>query len=308
MAGALRDGERAIAARGDVGTDAIFEIGSITKTFTALLLAKMAQDGRAALDERPFRGQEVTLADLASHTAGFPRVPLPWLARALGSERKDPYASIGEREVEEALRRLRVRGTGRMRYSNLGAGVLGLLLARRAGCPYGELVEREICAPLGLRDTAVDVPAGARERLAQGHDRRGRPTPPWTFDALAGAGALRSTADDLLTYLAFQLDPPATPLGEAARLTQAPRAGRGRMRVGLAWMRAGARDGEIVFHNGGTGGFRAMACFSPAHGVAAVALGNGARSVDAAGMQLLYALLPRAGVRAGGRTRAWRRG
>jgi CubicO group peptidase (beta-lactamase class C family) len=128
---------------------------------------------------------------------------------------------------------------------------------------------------------------------------------PWIFDALAGAGALRSTADDLLTYLAFQFDPPDTALGAAARLTQETRARRGRMQVGLAWMRVPV-GGGIVFRNGGTGGFRSIACFAPDRRAAAVVLGASARPVDALGMGLLLEV---AGpVRAGGRTRAWRRG
>jgi CubicO group peptidase (beta-lactamase class C family) len=101
VAGVLRDGERRVAARGDVATDSIFEIGSITKTFTALVLARMAQDGRAALDERPFRGQDITLADLATHMSGFPP-PAAADARARLRERRDPYASIGEAAVPPA--------------------------------------------------------------------------------------------------------------------------------------------------------------------------------------------------------------
>jgi serine-type D-Ala-D-Ala carboxypeptidase/endopeptidase len=291
VAGTLDGGERQVVARGGVAEDAIFEIGSITKTFTALLLAIMAGDGRAALDEKPFRGQEVTLADLATHTAGFPRLPGRWLPRALVHERHDPYARIGERDVQEALRALRVRSRGRVRYSNLGAGVLGLLLARRAGCSYGELVQREICAPLGMRDTGVSVPDAQAHRFAQGHGRRGRPVAHWTFDAMAPAGALRSTAGDLLTFLALQVDPPDSPLGRAARLTHVERTRRGRLGVGLGWMRLAPRDGpgEVLFHDGGTGGFRSIAGFAPSTGTAVVVLSDRARSVDGIGMQVLLA-------------------
>jgi CubicO group peptidase (beta-lactamase class C family) len=290
VAGALTGGERRVVARGRATTDTIFEIGSITKVFTALLLARMTQDGRAALDEQPFRGSEITLADLATHTSGLPRLPRAMYGLAI-RERRDPYARFTAADLDAAIRSVRVRSRGRFRYSNFGMGLLGHLLALRAGCSYGELVTREICAPLGLRDTFAEVPAAERARFADGHGRRGRPVPHWHLDGLAGAGVLRSTAADLLAFLAFQLDPPDSPLGDAARLTQQPRARRGRLRVGLGWLRLPGRHGagDVVWHNGGTGGFRSFAGFVPRSGRAAVALSSSARSTDAIGMRLLRA-------------------
>ena len=93
---------------------------------------------------------------------------------------------------------------GRPRYSNLGFGLLGHVLALRAGCSYEHLVHTRICRPLALEDTGVSVPADAGERFAQGHSRRGRPVPHWDLSALAGAGALRSTVADLLRFLCLQ--------------------------------------------------------------------------------------------------------
>jgi serine-type D-Ala-D-Ala carboxypeptidase/endopeptidase len=288
VVGTLAGDERQVLACGPVAEDAIFEIGSITKVFTALLLARMAQDGRAALDERPFRGRPTTLADLATHTSGLARLPKGMLVRAV-RERRDPYASFGTDDLDAALAAARVRPPGRVRYSNFGAGVLGHLLARRAGCSYAALVHREICAPLGLHDTSVDVAEANIPRFAVGHSRRGRPVPHWHLGALEGAGALRSTAADMLAFLACQLDPPESPLGAAVRLTHAERARRGRLGVGLGWLRLALRRGgdDIVWHNGGTGGFRSFAGFVPGRGAAVVVLANSARSVDAIGMRVL---------------------
>jgi serine-type D-Ala-D-Ala carboxypeptidase/endopeptidase len=141
-----------------------------------------------------------------------------------------------------------------------------------------------------------------RLRFADGHSRRGRPVPHWHFDALAGAGALRSTVDDLLTFLAFQLDPPDSPLGAAARVTQAERAGRGRLAVGLGWMRVPLRRGagDMVWHNGGTGGFRSYAGFVREEGAGVVVLSNSARSVDTIGLRILEAACEHTPPRLGG--------
>jgi len=290
VAGTLAHHEPALRARGAVAANAIFEIGSITKVFTALLLARMAQDGRVTLTERPFRGQPITLADLASHTAGLRRLPRGMWRRAL-TERRDPYASFGAADLDAAVRRVRVRARGKLRYSNFGAGLLGHLLAERAGRPYGELLTAEVLAPLGQHETWVEVPGAEVHRFADGHDRRGRRVPHWHLGALAGAGALRATAGDLLRFLAVQLDPPDTPLGAAVRLTHAERARRTRLGIGLGWLRLDDKAaGGVLWHNGGTGGFRSFAGFAPGRGTAAVVLSSSARSVDRIGFELLRSL------------------
>jgi CubicO group peptidase (beta-lactamase class C family) len=291
IAGTLAGDERRVLVRGHVSPNSIFEIGSITKVFTALLLARMAQDGRVELGDRPTRCRPITLADLACHTAGLPRLPKGFLIRGLRHPR-DPYAQFGAPELEHALRVVHLRSQGRVRYSNLGAGVLGYLLSLRQGVSYGDLIAQEICAPLRLDDTFLAVPEDKRGRFVDGHDRRGRRVPHWHFDALAGAGGLRSTAADLLTFLALQIDPPDSPLGAAARLTHVPRARRGRLRVGLGWLHTSLNgdDEDLIWHNGGTGGFRSFVGFMPDSKVGVVVLSNCARRTDAIGMLALEAL------------------
>ena len=278
-------GERELTAR-RVGADAIFEIGSITKVFTATLLADLSLEGLVALDDPvqrylpdgvvlPVRGRPITLADLATHRSGLPRLPKGMLRRAL-RERKNPYASFGLADLDAAIAVTKPkRAPGRkVRYSNYGAGLLGYALSRAAGRGYGELVEERICRPLGLEDTFVEVPESKLERFAQGHDRRGRPVPHWDLAALAGAGALRSTASDLLTFLELQLSDADSRLAQAARLTQEP--------VRLAWWeyRLPRGRGIAFHHDGGTGGFRSVAGFVPETRSAVTVLTNCTRSVN----------------------------
>jgi CubicO group peptidase (beta-lactamase class C family) len=179
-----------------------------------------------------------------------------------------------------------------VRYSNYGAGLLGHVLARRAGKPYEELVAERVTRALGMTDTAVDVPAEKLERFAQGHNRRGRRVPHWEIPALAGAGALRSTVSDLLRFLEAQLGAAPSGLADAIRVTHEPRARRGPLEVGLGWMRLPepGRRGTLVWHDGGTGGFRSVAGFVAESRTCVVALASSARSVDRIGLEILKAL------------------
>jgi serine-type D-Ala-D-Ala carboxypeptidase/endopeptidase len=283
----------------------IFEIGSVTKVFTATVLAAMVEDGVLRLDEPvqrylppgvelPVRGRPITLSDLATHTAGLPSRPRGLLRRALRN-RRNPWASFSVADLYAGLPSTRVREPGRrLRYSNLGSGLLGHVLTARAGCDYEELVVRWICRPLGLEDTRVSVPEAALERFAQGHDRRGRPVPHWDLPALAGAGALRSTVADMLRFLRLHLGEGEPALTRAAALTHPPRVRRGRTAIGLGWFRFPLRGSghEALIHNGGTGGFRTFAGFVPATRTAVVALASSARSVDRLGFQILERMQP----------------
>jgi serine-type D-Ala-D-Ala carboxypeptidase/endopeptidase len=309
VVGARAGGDSALWHRGLLpdGASSILEIGSITKTFTGTLLADMAREGLVALDDPvnrhlpdgvrvPSRGREITLEDLASHRSGLPALPKGLLRRAVWPDRRDPYARWDAARLEAAVPRSRPRRKPgrRAAYSNYGAGLLGYVLARRAGTGYEDLVRERICAPLGLPDTWIDTPEPDRPRVAGGHDRRGRPVPPWHLAALAGAGGLRSTAADLLFYLRLHDIGADHPLAAAAAETRRTRISRGRMSIGLGWMSLAPRwklRRRVFLHEGGTGGFRSFAGFVPEEGVAAVVLANQARGVGRLGMRVLAALL-----------------
>jgi len=319
VAGATDGTETAVAAAGPVPRPecpperVVFEIGSVTKVFTALLLAIAVQRGEARLDDPvsehlpdgsrvPRRGDaEITLLHLATHTSGLPRLPPGLLWHAL-RHRDDPYAALTPAGVLAALGSTRPRRApgDRFRYSNFGAGVLGLALAQTAGVDYETLVRDRITRPLGMTDTVITLDSAQSSRLAPGTRRGGRQAGLWTIPGLAGAGALRSTVADLFTFLRAQLGllPPHVPAELAAAIptTHAERSRGGRltpaMRVGLGWMLLPIGRGKLdmVWHNGGTGGYRSFVGWTPATHAAAVVLSSNTRGVDQLGSRVLLDL------------------
>ena len=314
---------RWVRVRGAATGDTLFELGSITKVFTGLLLAVAEVRGEARLDE-PLQdlisgvpvpagrsGRPIRLSHLATHTSGLPRIPVG-LLRQIRGDLRDPYAGVDAPWLYASLAATRLpawRQPGRRyKYSNLGMGLLGHALARRLtggadtrGEDYHRMVEERICAPLGLVDT-VHVPAGDQvDRLAPGHNGAGRPTPHWDLAALAGAGGLRATAGDLLTFLDAQLAvatgrtaelPTALPaeLAEAMASTHPVWYAGRRVRVGLAWHINPRGEPEVWWHDGGTGGGASVGGFVPAEGLAIVVLANRARAVWRTAMTLRKAL------------------
>ena len=166
------------------------------------------------------------------------------------------------------------------------------MLALREGKSYEQVVRERICEPLGLADTSISIPVEALPRFADGHNRRGQQVPHWDLPTLAGAGALRSTVADLLRFFELQLREPTTRLGRAARATHEPRARRGRLAQGLGWASLPllGRSVEVLWHNGGTGGFRGFVGFVRESGTGVVVLSNCARSVDPIGFRALEAI------------------
>jgi serine-type D-Ala-D-Ala carboxypeptidase/endopeptidase len=285
------------------GPDTLFEIGSITKTFTSLALAALVTSGAVSLDMPlrellppgtavPSRDRtEITLEHLARHTSGLPRSPVPLLTELKAVRRgQDPY-DMDEQAVLQSLCGISLKhtpGRGHGGYSNLGGGLLGIALRRAVGAgDYEELIRPTVLEPLQLLDTVVHPTADQAERLAQGHGLRRRPVDGWYLEGMAGAGALRSTAADVLRYLRAQLEPDRTPLAEAIRLTRQLLEPERRMTIGLGWIRARVRGGDVWWHNGGTGGFRSFAGFSPEPGLATVVLVNDIRSPDRVGLAAL---------------------
>lgn len=309
IVGARRGVETVTAAAGDSGSGtpldarALVEIGSITKVFTALLLADGVVRGdwelrtpvRALLPtaaEVPSRnGVEVTLQHLATHTSGLVRSPFRMGLRANLSFLQfgtDPYADFTADDLLIALGSTRLRrkpGAGGVKYSNFGYGVLGHALAHAVGKDYGEVIAERICEPLGLEDTAVPgmLTAEQQSRAAQGYRGGGRIAEAWPLAGLPGAGALRSTARDVLVFLHAQLDPASSPLEQAIRLTHRTPPG-GPSGMGLGWHRAGQK---VMWHNGGTGGFRTIAAFRQDAGTAVTVLVNQSAGADVAAMRLL---------------------
>ncbi|MBO3088628.1 serine hydrolase domain-containing protein [Cellulomonas dongxiuzhuiae] len=303
MVGAVHRGHSAVHGA-DPGTS--FEIGSVTKTFTALALAQLVVRGVVELDQplndllprdikAPDRGGEVIrLRHLACHTSGLPSLPKGLLARGLF--RSDPYAGCTGELLMDGLRRTRLRSVpgARFHYSNLGAGLLGLVLARRTGNDYDTLVQDEICRPLGMSDTRVGLDPEGLAQLAPGHSRTGRPRPPWHLAALAGAGGLHSTVPDLLKFAQAHLGPAPEALAEAIALNRAT-AHRVNARAAIhpGWIGTNLPRSQypVMFHNGGTGGYRSLLAIAPEHDAAIVILNANNRSVDRPGLDLLKQII-----------------
>jgi CubicO group peptidase (beta-lactamase class C family) len=299
------NGHRRSVAVGSAGAPAVtlnastvFEIGSVTKVFTGTLLARMVLDSVVALDEPvaellpdsvavPERnGRKITLLDLATQSSGLPRLP----GNLHPADPSNPYADYSVGQLYEFLSGYQLdRDPGRSyEYSNLGMGLLGFALGQKAGSDYAAALRQRVLDPLELKDTRIDLSPSMRQRLAQGHGPAGFPVANWDIPTLAGAGALRSTANDMLSFLAANLDS-AGPIGEAAEMAREPLrpAGAPRMRIGLAWHILHKVSRTIVWHNGETGGYHSFIGFDPDARRGVVVLSNSATSIDDIGMHLL---------------------
>jgi CubicO group peptidase (beta-lactamase class C family) len=289
-----------VDGRGSPAPDANtrFEIGSITKTLTATLLAAMQRTGQVdlttpvdyLLPDMARMGRQsprpITLEDLVTQHSGLPRLPWGWAMLAgLYLRPRQPYAWISESVLLRWLRGRRVRRVGlHYRYSNLGFGLLGLVLARRAQCTYEEALRRQVLEPLGMTATGLPSTTATPDRQAMPHGPLGFRRPPWNLHALAAAGGLRSSLDDMLRWLRANLDLQA-PIDASLH---APRADAGAGRhIAMGWQISGHGDTTVVWHNGGTGGSRSLIAFAPVHRTGVVVLSSQAVSVDDLGMRLL---------------------
>lgn len=287
----------------------VFEIGSITKTFTAAILADMVRQGEVSLDDPvvkflpagtviPARdGKQITLLDLATQSSGLPGMPDNFKPK----DATNPYADYTVAQMYEFLGRYQLtRDIGsKYEYSNLGVGLLGHALALKAGKPYEALVTERVLKPLGMKDTRITLTSAMEKHLAPGHAPDGAPAHNWDLPTLAGAGALRSSVNDMLIYIHANADSMSRPLGATLAMTHfARRPGPStQLMLGLAWHRLKGPGGTtLVWHNGGTGGYRTFTGYSEATGEGVVVLSNTAQSVDDIGMHLLDASFPLAPV------------
>lgn len=275
-------------AKGDwrsLDGDTVFEIGSISKVFTSLLLADAVERGEVALTDpvsrflpatvrMPARGRAITLQDLATHTSGLPRLPTNMTPK----DGSNPYADYTVEQMYAFLSGYELpRDVGaQYEYSNLGGGLLGHVLALRAGSSYEALVASRITGPLGMASTRITLPPEMRARLAAGYGPTLQPATNWDLPTLAGAGALRSTANDLLIFLSAALGERPSPLSRAfASMTTARRpTGIPTLEIALGWHVFTANGRELVWHDGGTGGYRTFIGFDRAARRAVVALSN----------------------------------
>jgi CubicO group peptidase (beta-lactamase class C family) len=270
----------------------LFEMGSITKLFTALLLTDMAGRGEVKLSDPAVRlappgmslpvraGREITLLDLVTHTSGLPDFP----ANLGHKTALNPFADYSEAKLESFLAAYhlpRVPGAA-WDYSSLGVGLLGDLLARRENTDYESLVRARILAPLGMRDTGVTLTAAQRARLTPGHTPAWTRAPNWDLPVLEGCAGLKSDADDMLSFLAANLgydhtalDPALASMLSVKRPTDWPSD-----RQAIGWIVSQTSMGEVVHHEGETAGYRTYVAFDPVRKTGIVLLANAHTQVD----------------------------
>lgn len=265
----------------NVDGDTLFEIGSVTKVFTGLLLQDMVERGEMKLDDPVqkylpasvkmpmYKGKEITLLHLATHTSSLPRMPDNLSPRSWRDPDQADYA-VEQMYAFLSHYKLRQAPGTREEYSNLGMQLLGHVIALKAGKDYEALILERICRPLGMDSTRIALTPELKSRLAIGHAIPGRPVDGMNFLFLPGAGGLRSTANDLLKFVsayALAAPSPLSPLMEKAEAFHSLESGA---RLMLVW----GSDNTVFGHNGGTYGYTAVLGFDVKRRRGVVVLSN----------------------------------
>jgi len=273
-----------------------FEIGSVTKTMTAALLADLIIKGEVALSDPlttllppgtkvPAYGREpITLAHVVTHTSGLPALP----GRMQMVDQFNPYAAITEAQLLESLAvaKLASKPGTKFAYSNFAMMVLSYALAKRAGTDFETLLGARLLAPLAMNDSYIaKAPSGVH--AAQGHMSNSKPTPAWDIPVdMAGVGGVRATLPDMVRYAQALLRPGDNAVGRAIALTQKDVINVPGARTGVSWFFAPASGAATLMHEGGTGGFAALIIVDPQAGRALVALSDTAFS-DIGGLGMI---------------------
>lgn len=278
-----------------IDTNTIFEIGSITKIFTGLLLANEVENHKLSLEDninlylpQCNTSQKITLLSLATHSSGLPRLADNFWETVKYPD--NPYVSYGEKDLNQYLLSLKLDSTRipHYNYSNVGVGILGYILAAKNNASYEKLVSEIICKPLSMNSTIVQLNKNQKEHLAVGYNHS-EPVLPWDFnDATAGQGALRSTITDMMKFLKCNLffD---TPLKNSIQLSQEIQFTdyEKEVAVGLGWHVGHIKGQKYLFHSGATGGYRSYIGMLPDSKNGIVILSNSTNDVDGIGFSIL---------------------
>jgi CubicO group peptidase (beta-lactamase class C family) len=279
----------------------IYEIGSITKTFTAAILAYYVNEGKMSLADPITKYlpdsvatnpalKNITLVNLSNHTSGLPSLPTNFNKQKPYDD-ANPYKNYNEQLLFAYLKKCSLKSEpGRKyAYSNLAVGLLGIILERVSGKPYEQLVNEIICRPLGLKSTVQHITPLIASRFAAVYDEDGHDTLAWNFDAVAACGALRSTITDLLLYTKANMVKTDTKLSKALSLTHQITFNND-TQLGLGWHIIKVDGVSYHFHNGGTGGSSSFLAYNTERSLAIVILSNASASTDATGVSILKLL------------------
>lgn len=306
------EGRRVIAygrrSQGDprpLDGDTAFEIGSVTKVFTSLLLADMVMRREVALADPvakhlpdgtriPHRNdRSITLVDLATHTSGLPFMPEDALAADDGGRHSIAqfYRFLARHELQREI------GVQR-EYSNIGYWLLSEALASRGGMDYEPLLRERILLPLGMTHTAITLSSELKAQLAVGHDATLQPSPYFSdipiYSLMPAAGGLISSANDMARFLEMAMGYERSPLAPALALTLSTRRPTPGAAVeqALAWTVEGQDDDTLIFHDGGTWGYASAVAWDPRQRLGVVVLSNHVASVADLARHLLRPSIP----------------
>lgn len=307
--GILKDGKVSLYNYGEVikskkrlpTANTIFEIGSITKTFTSTILAYYVNEGKVSLADPVTKYlpdsvahnpelQKVTLLNLSNHTSGLPNLPGNF-ALQRPYDKLNPYKNYNRQLLFNYLKNctLDSKPGEKYTYSNLAVGLLGAILEQVSGKSFEQLVADVICTTLQMKSTVQHLYPIMSTRFTTVYDDDGNPTPTWDFDVLAPAGALRSTINDLLLYAKANIIKTDTKLSKAIELTHQITFNTD-TKLGLAWHIIEVNGVSYYFHNGGTYGSSSFLAYNIDKSVAVIILSNASASTDALGVDILKTL------------------
>lgn len=284
-------------------TNSIYEIGSISKIFTAILLAELVENQIISLDDSISKFlpdslksnpslQKITFKQLANHTSGLPRLP-DNIEKATNFSGLNPYATYTREDLYAYLKNAQITSEpgDNYEYSNLGYGLLGDLISIITQKSYQQNVLDIISTPLGMTNTIEKINPKT-QKLVNTYNSSGKAVPSWDFQNLAGLGALKSNVNDLLRLAQFQFKMPESKLENAMALTRQftyylpPNTD-----VGLGWNMNMSNDVVVYWHNGGTGGSSSFMAIIPDTKSALIILSNSEHSVDEMSMKILEKVL-----------------
>ncbi len=281
----------------EVDENTIYEIGSISKVFTGIILAEQVLNGDLKLEDEinnflpddinvPVMGDKnITFGNLTDHTSGLPRMP----GNFTPANPNNPFADYTVDQMYDFITNYQaIREVGiEYEYSNLAQGLLGHLLAMNKNTTYEKLMIQSIADPLEMSDTRIEFTERMNENLALGHSG-GKLVENWDIPTLAGAGAIRSSSSDMAKFISANLGYVNTPIIDAMKLSHEVRHDKaGKMSVAMAWHIKKGKNGDVIWHNGGTGGYRTFAGFVKETGKGVVLLTNSSQSSDDIGFNLL---------------------
>ena len=265
--------------------DKIFEIGSMTKVYTTTILSQLVLEGRLDLAtpiqdylpelkvNKTLIDHPCTLRDLATHNSSLPTLPGSFILKSSLSPKiyKQPYMHFSRDDVIIYAKKHHFTGVQKHKYSNLGIGLLSLIMERVEGKQLDQLMQERIFLPLHMDSTSIST--SLDDKLVTGHTFKGKEVQHWQFNGLEAAGAIRSNIQDQMKFLNANMHPDTTALKDSVQLAQKRQAsGTDKLDFGLGW--AINHEDGIIWHNGGTNGFNSIMAFHPQKKVGIILLLN----------------------------------